>query len=92
MFARLALLHDHGGQFSDGGRAATDARGGRSVPQLARPGRLAGAADRHHQPLRSDAALRLVSPTLLGNPQRGGGGSCTEPGNGLYSTHSTTQY
>lgn len=37
LFARLALLHDHGGQFSDGGRAATHARGGCSVPQLAGP-------------------------------------------------------
>lgn len=38
LFARLAFLHDHGGQFFDGGWAATDARGGRSVPQLAGPG------------------------------------------------------
>lgn len=38
LFARLAFLYDHGGQFSDGGRAATDARGGCSVPQLAGPG------------------------------------------------------
>ena len=72
MFARLALLHDHGGQFSDGGRAATHARGGRSVPQLAGPRWLAGPADRHNQPFRSDAALRLVSPTLWGIPQQGG--------------------
>lgn len=38
LFASLALLHDHGGQFSDGGRSATDARSRRSVPQLAGQG------------------------------------------------------
>lgn len=38
MFARLAFLHDYGGQFSYGGRAAIDARGGRSVSPLAKPG------------------------------------------------------
>lgn len=37
LFAILAFLHDHGGQFPDGGRAASDARGGRAVPQLAGP-------------------------------------------------------
>lgn len=72
LFARLALLHDHGGQFSDGGRAATDARSGRALPQLAGPGRLAGPADRHNQPVRSDAAVRLVSPRPLRKSIAGG--------------------
>lgn len=72
LFARLAFLHDHGGQFSDGGRAATDARGGCSVSQLAGLGWLAGPADCHNLPFRSDAALRLVSPTLRGFHSRRG--------------------
>lgn len=95
LFARLAFLHDHGGQFSNGGRAATHARGGRSVPPLAGPWWLAGPADCHHQPFRSDAALRLVSPTPIGIPQCGVGGadsSRAEPGDGLYSTHCSTQH
>lgn len=91
LFASLALLHDHGGQFSEGGRAATDARSGCSLPPLAKPRWLAGAADCHHQPFRSDAALRLVSPTLWRHQwdwEGGGWGSShSEPGDGLYSTH-----
>lgn len=76
----MAVLHDHGGQLRDGGRPAAHARGGRPLPPLARSGRLAGAADRHHQPLRADAALRLVSPAGLAPPPapleefHGGGG------------------
>ncbi|XP_035503982.2 uncharacterized protein LOC118318443 isoform X2 [Scophthalmus maximus] len=65
LFASLAVLHDDGGQFPDGGRAAPDAGGGRALPQLATPRRLAGAADRHHQPVRSDAALRLDFPRVV---------------------------
>lgn len=94
LFARLAFLHDHGGQFSDGRRAATHARGGCSLSQLAGPGWLAGPADYHNQPFRSDAALRVVSPTLWEIPKRGGQGVAfflhVEPGDGLYSTQCTT--
>lgn len=32
LFASLAVLHGHGGQFPDGGRAALDAGDSRSVP------------------------------------------------------------
>lgn len=70
----MAVLHDHGGQLRDGGRPAAHAGGGGSVPPLARSGRLAGAADRHHQPLRVDAALHLVSPVGLRQEVHGGGG------------------
>lgn len=62
--ASLAFLHDNGGQFSEGGRAASDAGCGRAVPLLAERGGLAGATDRHNQPFCSDAALRLVSPAF----------------------------
>lgn len=91
LFASLALLHDHGGQFSEGGRAAIDARSSCSLPPLAKPGWLAGAADSHYQPFRSDAALRVVSPTLWRHLQwdwkSGVDSSRSEPGDGLYSTH-----
>lgn len=78
LFARLAFLHDHGGQFPDGCWAVADAGGGCAVPQLAWLGWLAGPADRHHQPFRSDAALHLVSLSLGERiPLEGGRKQCS---------------
>lgn len=54
MPARMAFLHDHGGQFCGAGRSAVDARGGVSVS------RLAGPPSGHHLPGSADAVLHLV--------------------------------
>lgn len=54
MSSRVALFHDHGGQFYVVGRPAADALGGLPLP------RLAGPPSRHHLPLAADAVLHLV--------------------------------
>ena len=55
--ARVAFLHDHGGQFCGVGWSAADARDGVPLP------RLAGTSSFYHLPTAADAVLHLVRKT-----------------------------